>query len=69
LIFTPSLRLPSLIFRNLDAPNRRMMVLRERTRSATMMDLTFIAMIIGFFAVSVGLVHFCASLLPRGGRP
>jgi hypothetical protein len=34
-----------------------------------MMDLAFIAMIVGFFAVSVGLVRFCASLLPRGGRP
>jgi hypothetical protein len=34
-----------------------------------MMDITFLTLIIGFFAVSVGLVRFCASLLPRGGRP
>jgi uncharacterized membrane protein len=33
------------------------------------MDLLFLALIIGFFAVSIGLVRFCASLLPRGGRP
>jgi len=33
------------------------------------MDLLFLAVIVGFFAVSVGLAHFCASLLPRGGRP
>jgi hypothetical protein len=59
----------SLIYHNLDTPNRRMMVLLDRNRSATMMDLAFITMIVGFFAVSVGLVRFCASLLPRGGRP
>jgi hypothetical protein len=34
-----------------------------------MMDLAFVALIVGFFAVSVGLVRFCASLLPRGDRP
>jgi hypothetical protein len=33
------------------------------------MDLLFLALIVGFFAISVGLVRFCASLLPRGGRP
>jgi uncharacterized membrane protein len=33
------------------------------------MDLIFLALIFGFFAASVGLVRFCASLLPRGGRP
>jgi hypothetical protein len=33
------------------------------------MDLPFLALIVGFFAISVGLVRFCASLLPRGGRP
>ena len=33
-----------------------------------MIDLAFIAIIAGFFAVSVGLVAFCARLLPRGDR-
>jgi len=33
------------------------------------MDVLFIALIVGFFAISVVLVRFCASLLPRGGRP
>jgi len=33
------------------------------------MDIVFIALLVGFFAASVGLVRFCASLLPRGGRP
>jgi hypothetical protein len=34
-----------------------------------MMDLIFIAAIVGFFAVTVGLVHFCAGLMSKGGRP
>lgn len=34
-----------------------------------MMDLVFIALIVAFFAASVGLVHFCAGLLPKSGRP
>jgi hypothetical protein len=34
-----------------------------------MMDLVFIVVIIGFFAATVGLVRFCASLLSGGGRP
>ncbi len=34
-----------------------------------MMDLVFVAMIVAFFAISVGLVRFCAGLLSGGGRP
>ena len=33
-----------------------------------MMDLAFIVLIVGFFAASVGLVHFCASLLSNAGK-
>ena len=33
-----------------------------------MMDLIFIAAIVGFFALSVGLVRFCAGLMAKGGR-
>lgn len=33
-----------------------------------MIDLAFVAIIAGFFAVSVGLVAFCARLLPGGDR-
>ena len=34
-----------------------------------MMDFIFVAAIVGFFAVSVGLVRFCAGLLSKGARP
>jgi hypothetical protein len=33
------------------------------------MDLVFIGLIVGFFALSAGLVRFCARLMGRGGRP
>jgi len=33
-----------------------------------MMDFVFIAVIVGFFALSVGLVRFCANLMGKGGR-
>jgi len=35
----------------------------------TMMDLVFVALIVGFFAATIVLVRFCASLLSGGGRP
>ena len=34
-----------------------------------MMDFVFVAAIVAFFAVSVGLVRFCAGLISGGGRP
>ena len=34
-----------------------------------MMDLIFIVLIVGFFAATAGLVHFCAALLSKGNRP
>ena len=34
-----------------------------------MMDIVFVTAIVAFFAVSVGLVRFCANLLSGGGRP
>ncbi len=34
-----------------------------------MMDFIFVATIVGFFAVTVGLVRFCAGLMSKGGRP
>ena len=33
-----------------------------------MMDFVFIGLIVGFFALSAGLVRFCASLMDKGGR-
>jgi hypothetical protein len=33
-----------------------------------MMDIVFVAAIVGFFAASVGLVRFCASLLSNAGK-
>ena len=32
------------------------------------MDFVFIGLIVGFFALSVGLIHFCANLMGHGGR-
>jgi hypothetical protein len=32
------------------------------------MDFVFIAVIVGFFALSAGLVGFCARLMGNGGR-
>ena len=32
------------------------------------MDFVYIGLIVGFFAASVGLIHFCASLMGKGGR-
>jgi hypothetical protein len=34
-----------------------------------MADIVFIALIVGFFAASVGLVRFCANLMSQGGKP
>ena len=32
------------------------------------MDFVYIALIVGFFAATVGLIHFCAGLMDKGGR-
>jgi len=32
------------------------------------MDFVFIALIVGFFALSAGLIRFCANLMGHGGR-
>ena len=34
-----------------------------------MMDLIYIALIVGFFALSAGLIGFCARLMRKGGQP
>jgi hypothetical protein len=39
-------------------------VLREKD----MMDLIFVALIVGFFALSAGLIRFCERLMGKGGR-
>ena len=33
-----------------------------------MMDLIFVGLIVGFFALSAGLVRFCANLMAKGRR-
>lgn len=33
------------------------------------MDFVFIGLIVAFFALSVGLIRFCANLMGKGGRP
>ena len=32
------------------------------------MDLLYVGLIVGFFALSAGLIRFCASLMAKGGR-
>jgi len=32
------------------------------------MDWIFVALLVGFFALSAGLIRFCAGLMDRGGR-
>jgi hypothetical protein len=32
------------------------------------MDIVFVGLIVGFFALSVGLVRFCSALMGKGGR-
>jgi hypothetical protein len=34
-----------------------------------MMDLIFVGVIVGFFALSAWLIRLCASLMPKGRRP
>jgi len=34
-----------------------------------MMDVVFVGVIIGFFALSAWLIRFCANLMDKGGRP
>jgi len=31
------------------------------------MDFIYIALIVGFFVVSTGLIHFCSALTDKGG--
>jgi hypothetical protein len=33
-----------------------------------MLDVIFVGLIVGFFALSAGLVRFCAILMGKGGR-
>jgi hypothetical protein len=32
------------------------------------MDFIYVGMIVGFFALSAGLIRFCARLMGKGGR-
>ena len=32
------------------------------------MDFVFVGLMVGFFAMSVGLIRFCAVLMGKGGR-
>jgi uncharacterized membrane protein YiaA len=32
------------------------------------MDVVYIALIVGFFVASVGLIRFCAALMDKGGK-
>jgi uncharacterized membrane protein YiaA len=32
------------------------------------MDVIYIALIVGFFVISVGLIRFCAALMDKGGK-
>jgi hypothetical protein len=32
------------------------------------MDIVYLGLIVGFFALSAGLIRFCAKLMGKGGR-
>jgi hypothetical protein len=32
------------------------------------MDVVYITLIVGFFVASLGLIHFCAALMDKGGK-
>jgi hypothetical protein len=32
------------------------------------MDFVYIALIVGFFAATAGLIHFCSALMDKGGK-
>lgn len=32
------------------------------------MDVIYVALIVGFFVASVGLIRFCAALMDKGGQ-
>lgn len=34
-----------------------------------MMDVIYIVLMLAFFGATVGLLHFCAGLMDKGGRP
>jgi hypothetical protein len=33
-----------------------------------MMDVVFVALVVGFFALTAGLTHFCARLMGKAGE-
>ncbi len=33
------------------------------------MDIIYIALMVAFFGATVGLIHFCAALMGKGGKP
>lgn len=37
-------------------------------REESVMDFVFVGLIVGFFALSAGLIHLCAKLMGHGGR-
>jgi len=39
-----------------------------RTGERKMLDVVFVGLIVGFFALSAALIRFCASLMDKGGR-
>jgi hypothetical protein len=39
-----------------------------RTGERDMLDVVFVGLIVGFFALSAGLIRFCAGLMDKGGR-
>jgi hypothetical protein len=43
--------------------------MREANKMDLMMDLIYIGVMVGFFALSAGLIGFCAKLMGKGDRP
>jgi hypothetical protein len=61
---SPSPKSPTLTF-TFAAEHR---IDRTRTAEENEMDVVYIALIVGFFVASVGLIRFCAALIDKGGK-
>jgi hypothetical protein len=47
---------------------RRLRIDQDRISGEIEMDFIYIALIVGFFVASAGLIRFCAALMEKGGK-
>jgi hypothetical protein len=48
--------------------NRSHQAVQPKLAKEHIMDFVYIPVIVGFFAVSAGLIRFCAGLMDKGGK-